>query len=472
MLKTNKAQFLFLLSILITFFSCQNVLQKSSDIEIINKVYSELSPKDSVYTTIHIIDSKENQFLKGNSGAYIFIPANAINNPNDRRVAIIIKEYFSNSSMINSNLSTTSNGKLLETGGMINLIAKADGENLKLKDNEHITVLFPKLNKNKFQLFYGELNSIKNINWTPALIDKTKFEKDSSKIVKEQNLVTYRMAGFVNAFVNPTLKDGSDYLGLRSFDLKLKDNSIAIDKFEEILDSTYSPEECKQIHEFYKGSDYSSIFQGFRCDVTIDGICSNFSDYNEYNAGEYILNDTIKTIMNKLYTAVKKMPPFDFSQYNLTKDREIYANFQIAGIREFDQERFLRSMYFKNSDEINIKVSRYNVFNSLKLGWLNCDRFYETKSPKINFKVATKEIDVEVYLKFENFNGIMKGRKEGKYFYFENVPIGEKVKIIGLSYIDNKLRLAILDSLISEKIVTLKGFKPFRLEELDKELNK
>jgi hypothetical protein len=77
-----------------------------------------------------------------------------------------VTEYYKLSDILLANLSTVSNGKHLETGGMLFIEAKKGAIELELKDNKPIDISFPTKNKKQgMQLFSGEWKD-KNMNWT------------------------------------------------------------------------------------------------------------------------------------------------------------------------------------------------------------------------------------------------------------------------------------------------------------------
>lgn len=92
--------------------------------------------------------AQKGQFISGKKGIRINIPANSFIKPDGQlyrgKVSLVLQEALSMKDMILQNLTTTSNGKLIETGGMIYLAAKgANGEELSLAEGKNLTVGFP-----------------------------------------------------------------------------------------------------------------------------------------------------------------------------------------------------------------------------------------------------------------------------------------------------------------------------------------
>jgi len=110
-----------------------------------------------------IIKIKANSFISESTGKEI-----------DGNIKFSVKEFYKISDMLLSNLSTTSNGQLLETAGMVYITATANDENCKLKKGQGIELNFPtKEKENDMQLFSGSLDDENHINWTEIQMQNT-----------------------------------------------------------------------------------------------------------------------------------------------------------------------------------------------------------------------------------------------------------------------------------------------------------
>lgn len=113
----------------------------------------------------------------GDKGSIIDIPAMAFQTADGREVLdvkITLKEAYSFGDMVSHNLSTVSDGKLIETGGMI-FIAAVDaktGEQLQLKDKKEIDIAMPSQKElpSDMQLFAGDNRKSvgEKMNWKPV----------------------------------------------------------------------------------------------------------------------------------------------------------------------------------------------------------------------------------------------------------------------------------------------------------------
>jgi hypothetical protein len=121
--------------------------------------------------------------ITGKEGTIFEIPANAFvdaqtGKPVNTEISFELKEYFKMKDLILNNLTTVSNRKLLESGGMIFTNAKSNDKTLKLANGKTIQITFPNKNpKNGMNLFIGEQLQNQKVNWTKTGVS---FNKSSS----------------------------------------------------------------------------------------------------------------------------------------------------------------------------------------------------------------------------------------------------------------------------------------------------
>jgi hypothetical protein len=102
--------------------------------------------------------------LQTPKGAIIKIDANSFDVPKNSNVKIEIKEAYSAKDILLAGLSTTSNGKLLSSGGMLYFNATVNGQNVNIIKPIHISV--PTKNYDtSMQLFKGEIQKDSTIDW-------------------------------------------------------------------------------------------------------------------------------------------------------------------------------------------------------------------------------------------------------------------------------------------------------------------
>jgi hypothetical protein len=114
----------------------------------------------------------------------------------------------------------------------------------------------------------------------------------------------------------------------------------------------------------------------------------------------------------------------------------------------------------------------YYVFAATELGWINCDRFWNTPEAKEDFYVNINvENPTTVYLAFSDIKSLLKGTNQSNKSSFSEIPQNKEIKIIGIQYISNQAFLSIGKTNSSTDEYTLTNFKPFTLQELKEEIN-
>lgn len=114
-----------------------------------------------------IINPKKDTLLIGNEGTKLKFKAGCLLTNNE--VKVELKEYYSLKDYLNSNLPTTSNGKLIETGGVIYLNAKENTPSQKqvsINPNIGVQVDFSKdEGKANMQIFIKDPKTTNQTNW-------------------------------------------------------------------------------------------------------------------------------------------------------------------------------------------------------------------------------------------------------------------------------------------------------------------
>lgn len=136
--------------------------------------------KISPYSDTTIV-GKQGTLISIKTGSFVTKDGSAV----ETEVQINLKEVYSPSEMILNGLSTTSNGKLLETSGMINIQATSKGRKLELKSDSPLKISFKKINDgNYMRTFLGERDSL-GMNW---VIDKNN-TYDTIKVTKRAEAI-------------------------------------------------------------------------------------------------------------------------------------------------------------------------------------------------------------------------------------------------------------------------------------------
>jgi hypothetical protein len=392
-------------------------------------------------------------------GTKVFMPANSFklsSKISNDCVTLKIKEVLDRSEMIMEDLSTISNNRIIETGGMFYTEAvDGNGNKLKLIDDKSLVFSVPtkKLNP-EMKIFRGDRDSHSaEMNWilnnrsslnTMDLTDKLFCLEANSRTDGNQceRWKFMRRVGRVGRvalgiFDNDIRTDNRDF---RSCQRKLKaqrkmkdragrmpirnsgDNrmGIAIDKRNSMENELYP---CKVL---------DSLFNAFGVD--------NLDDF--YRA-------LYKPLMDSLGVSTISELQVKLEEISKQKIEKDYANGQT------------------NFDDLS-----YYVFNQPRLGWANCDAFSNFPPENMismNFNLSAKE-NVDCKVVFVNRNIILPCDISGGKFERKNVPVNQEICIVALQYEEGKPLLCLQHTTTAAKTYDL-VFKELSLDELKAELS-
>ncbi len=129
---------------------------------VIDKLFKLLKTESEVFE----IDPTKDTILQTSQNKFFVFRSNSFKTNSSSKVTLSIRDLSSRSNMILNNVSTMSNGKVLESGGMVEISATQDGEKLSNKLNKPLDFIIP---TQKFidsmQLFTGSHDSIHGNDW-------------------------------------------------------------------------------------------------------------------------------------------------------------------------------------------------------------------------------------------------------------------------------------------------------------------
>jgi hypothetical protein len=250
------------------------------------------------------------------------------------------------------------------------------------------------------------------------------------------------------------------------YDLKLKGEDRTI------VDYINDPSNADSInaHEFSE----NNWRVNFEFNIDENGVMNNFrvedDEYTKYN------KRAVQIALNFL----KSAPAFDIATYDQEVKHDWDYALGIMGSRSINWGRFkakFRAQFAEYKDKAIQQLDRtaldYYMFSATNMGWINCDRFWDLdEEEKTDFFVSTQAPkDTKIQIVFKDINSIMTGtHKDGK-LVFNNVPLGRKVKVIGISYANGKPTLGVAETTIDQNGFELTAFNEFSLDDLEKELN-
>ncbi len=176
--------------LLITFFalltSCaEKTVSKPKKTEIV--VESNSIQYNHIEKQTHLINTSKDTVLYCINGSIIELTANifadSLDNPITGVVELKIIEALSPDQILLANLTTTSNGEILETDGMIYISALQGKMSLKIKDSASISITIPTDFVVSDMLIYQGIEDSKCINWiNPMRIELPKTEEKENAI--------------------------------------------------------------------------------------------------------------------------------------------------------------------------------------------------------------------------------------------------------------------------------------------------
>jgi len=455
------------------------------------KLFNELRPESQKFQ----IDADSDNIITGKNGTQVFVPKNSFINADGElvtgKVDIEVIEVLSVADFIKTNLQTVSNGRPLQSEGMLYIDAKSNGQQITLATDKKLQIELPNMNKmgtaSEIKIFSGSYDSLGNMNWT----ESGKLENRLIPLPLELfDYKTWTSFGFIRVPKNEGYQAPGDDEIEDSTTFKnpsLENTFIATREFEERFHHINSAEWAIGHYTSY----YSTTVQKGRMlkDSTISQIYLNNLDkdlwYCDSLAYVYMKTWEDKANFNSywyseietydLLNAFKK-----FFEQRLTKVITFPADIDLSksdarekltskGFKETEIDEIMGAYERQNKivtarrNKVTAQRITTNSFAVAKLGWINCDQFYN--DPK------AKEVDIFAsVLNSNNFEFacltlIINNRrialsgieKDGKYKFtgeagiYTKLPVGEKATIVGISYKDNKPFFALKEITISEK---------------------
>ena len=405
------------------------------------------------------IDPTKDTLLKCFEGSLVYFPANSLVLTNGSiltgKIEITIEEVQTVASMIGNNISTISNDNILETNGMLQIVGMFGTDTLKIDKDKSLVVMFPKQNKADFKLFYGNKDSLSKINWSLDKIDNIKPGSSLDNIPLEND------TSLIKKVVTKTGGIVSQSIGEKSYDITWKVNNPD-SSVSNHIESAFAKE--KKLYDYFIKNDIHlklEIFLDSKGKIKL----ADFEDTTMYE----------KEISNLLM----QLPSFDLNSMKKDDMTESYSLY-IGVSSALDKEKYLQrfnSKYKNYLDKAIQKVDNaelnYFIYSVTSLGWINCDRFPNTEGEKGDFIVTTQATnESKVYLVFQDIKSIIEATKKESKFVARNVPEGQNLKIIAISYANKKPFIAIEKMKVSKKrSIDISSYKEFTLDSLKHELN-
>jgi hypothetical protein len=382
-------------------------------------------------------------------GTKIAIPAAAFIDAEgkliDAVVTINVQEFYKYSDMIAANLTTTSNGEQLITGGMIKLTATYNDREVQLRNDKALDLSMPTKNYDaEMQLFLADEGRkgnkiIQTSNTMNTIGDTTAAGNFYSRTFNWQ---------LANAVKQLQFDGKTNFLNMEDEPVRVRETKtkrIAVFHITDELPMT--EEESKQLLKERYGSYYDVIkVKRIRAERNI--LFSRVSIARKH------IGDSVKLTLDR---AIRW-------HYIDRKDSAFYAKkIKADSIRFVQGQIFVNSGLWKLSaflqpgdsiytqkiiDSLQLvyqkrqQVEQTYNFSIKKMGWINCDRFYNYNN-KTDF-VIDMPADVQAdkfvtQLVFTNIRSVMPGQSYQNKIGFLNIPVNMPVYLVGLGERNGKV---------------------------------
>ncbi len=475
------------------------------------KLFNDLRPESQKFQ----ITADSDNIITGKGGTQVFIPKNSFINAKGELVTgmvdIEIIEVLSVADFIKTNLQTVSNKRPLQSEGMVFIDAQYNGLQLELAKKKKIQIELPKLQGSNtasdIRIFSGIYDSLHYVNWT-EISDP---EKKLIPLPMDLFDFTFRKSHKFKLADNSNGFDISELAKLDKTTLnnrKFENTIIATREFEERFYTIWSAGHLMgQWNSFYSKIANSGIM---KFDYTIlnfyinnadrdlaycDSLAlSSFKEWKRHADSVMLKYQTIDmgNVLNNFqkYYDEALGTVYDFTEtYNL-KGKNLRVNLTMKGLDEEEIDEIIGA--YERQEKIitarrNKEKAQYlstNSFSTAKLGWINCDQFYnEPTAKEVNILASVNNIE---NFEFVTLTLVINGRRialggtqtdnlkytfTGKSQPYTRLPIGEKATIIGLSYKEDKPYLGIKEIVISEKSSYSIDLESTTVKEINDKLN-
>jgi hypothetical protein len=407
------------------------VTQPLSDAQLLSNFFAAIVPSALVFE----INTARDSLLVTPAGtelrytAHSFITANG--RPAQGMAKLEVKEFYDYASILTHQLSTSSNGAQLESGGMLKIDASQKNDPLQLAAGKTIGVSMP-----------------------------------TDRFDPRMQLFTPAEPVFVNRLMT------GDTTSPSAAPINWQPNgqfqNIELPK---LMIKTFDP----------YGQPYRLI-ENTRTGM----ITGKFMIKRNCSMSNKEVEAALKARLGMIYDRIKvkrswsnhPKPLFSKIEWPVVGD-SAEIDYQIAkklNILTKKQVEEYEAQLLKDSNQLRDSYSKMKFyhFQIAKMGFINCDRFYNSTLPKTDYTVAPEEnkkiVPSYTVLAFSKFRSVLYGYNRNEGTVFTNIPIGEPVYLVSLEVKDGMICSAISTDNISENGMHLLQYQPTTPEAFVKKL--
>lgn len=478
----------------------------------VEKLINQLRPQSQLFQ----INSDSDNLISCKNGTMVFVPKWSFVDVKGEtihgKVDIEFIEVLSASDIIKTNLQTVSNGRPLQSEGMIYIDAKLDGKQINLAANKKLQIELPKIDQSQkasdIRIFTGAYDELGNINWNEAdrmsnkliplpldvfsyIFKKSfRFKRESTDLGYSLTPDNDKTAELDSTFRRKDLEN--TFVTTREFEQRASNLWLAewvIGHYNSIYSTTVTNGIMLKDYEItkiylnnlnkdlcYCDSLAYTYFKSWKEN-------SNISDSWYFSRETKEILDEFESFYKQRLTSVIRFPTDIDLNTMEAREKLISKGYKDQEIDELlgANERRNRIIAFRRNKQ-KAQTITSNSFQVAKLGWINCDQFYNdpvAKEVKILAGINNNENEFACVTLILNgrgiaLNGILNGDSKysftGKSAPYTKLPIGEKASIIGISYKDEKPYFGIQEIVISEQETYDIVLKVSSIEEINEKL--
>lgn len=354
--------------------------------------------------------------------------------PAEGKIDVHIIELTTVEELFKSNAATMSNGRLLSSGGSYFIAMYCNGQELRIKKDKAIQVSFPMIKNDEMELFYGQRNIADNsMNWIAAgerlsknvsPVDELSFT-DSNYNAGNDNYPLYTYQEEKKAKIYPTLND-KVYYYTKLLTLKQLVDTVNKNGAKLYIDT---------VHMWPK--------------VTVRLLAGQRIDTN------YLLS---------VYGPEK--------QFILKNCKAMQDEAERKARQKTDMQQAIDKW---QPQTLAGQIQKYYSPTAVqRLGWINCDRFYDNSTPaevELDLPITFNKGSIQYFLIYRSFNGLMNGKlqcNETGKIILGNLPVNQPITLIAFTKNNGQLYHC-KEDFVTGKNKTLKtDFKNISVEEMNK----
>lgn len=365
----------------------------------LNELFTQLKKEPNQF----VIDNRKDTTLFCQEGTALQIPAGSLGG--NANVLFTVKEIYKKSDMVLNQLSATSNKALLESGGMLQLTATVNDQPVDVVPNKPITVYMTDTSSymQQMQLFTGEKTTESLPNAVVRFNEKME-DVSSGAASTYMNWIPQYKYFVRNDPINEVrvldLDDDNAKViqrskGLKGVFYRSPDSKLSKVELTKLLQARYGDTYYKIKVKNYHTRNWLGLHKKYHDGLQIGD--SVWVDKRQADSRKWPYTATRNTTVRVMESLIDT----------------VASNKMGQALRTID-------------NKYGINISR--------LGWINCDRFYNGSGENSNYVVQLGDSAANYYtlLVFNNINSVMNSYISGNTAIFPNVPVGMEVTVVSV----------------------------------------